>query len=107
MCLAIPARLVEYLDDDRQYGKVEIGGVLRRVNTGLLIGADTAEPGEFVLIHVGFAMSKVSEEEAEETLRLLKTMEEIFDDEMIQIRDSEALADVGDADPAPLSAARA
>ena len=43
MCLAIPAKLVEYVDDERQYGKVELGGVRRQVNTSLLVGEDTAE----------------------------------------------------------------
>ena len=49
MCLAIPARLVEYLDEDRMFGKVELGGVQRRVNTLLLVGPDACEPGEYVL----------------------------------------------------------
>jgi hydrogenase assembly chaperone HypC/HupF len=55
MCLAIPARLVEYIDDERMYGKVELGGVMRRINTSLLVGEDATEPGEYVLVHVGFA----------------------------------------------------
>ena len=68
MCLAIPARLVEYVDADRMYGKVELGGVHRRINTSLLVGEDATEPGEYVLVHVGFALSRVSETEAAETL---------------------------------------
>ena len=56
MCLAIPARLVEYIDDERMYGKVELGGVQRRINTSLLVGEDATEPGEYVLVHVGFAL---------------------------------------------------
>ena len=44
MCLAIPARLVEYLDEDRMFGKVELGGVQRRVNTLLLVGPTPASP---------------------------------------------------------------
>ena len=91
MCLAIPARLVDYLDDRRQYGKVELGGVLRKVDTTMLIGADTAEPGDYVLVHVGFAMAKVSEEEAMETLALLEQMDQLYEDELDQIRGSEAL----------------
>jgi hydrogenase expression/formation protein HypC len=113
MCLAIPARLVDYLDEGRQFGKVELGGVLRKVNTTLLIGADTTEPGEYVLVHVGFAMSKVSEEEAAETLELLKAMEGIWFDELDQMQGSETLSDLGEtsagaaAGPAaPLSAIR-
>ena len=87
MCLAIPARLVGYVDDDRNYGTVELGGVRRRVNTSLLTGPDATEPGEFVLVHVGFALSRVSEEEASETLRILEQMGPAYEDEMQQIRE--------------------
>ncbi len=100
MCLAIPARLVEYLDEERMYGKVELGGVQRRVNTILLVGDDATEPGEFVLVHVGFALSRISEKEARETLRILGEMGPAYDDELAQIRDSLEL----DADPAPSAA---
>lgn len=91
MCLAIPARLVAYADDERQYGKVELGGVQRRINTSLLVGDDYAEPGDYVLVHVGFALSKVSEEEAAETLRILEEMGPAYTDELQQIRESEAM----------------
>jgi hydrogenase expression/formation protein HypC len=92
MCLAIPARLVEYVDDDRNYAKVELGGVNRQVNTSLLTGADAAEPGEYVLIHVGFALSRISEEEAQETLAILEAMGAAYSDEIEQIRRSVAPA---------------
>ncbi|HWF58476.1 MAG TPA: HypC/HybG/HupF family hydrogenase formation chaperone [Candidatus Dormibacteraeota bacterium] len=91
MCLAIPARLVEYVDDERQYGKVELGGVRRQVNTSLLIGDDSAEPGDYVLVHVGFALSAISEAEAQETLRILEEMGPAYTDEVQQIRQSEAM----------------
>jgi hydrogenase expression/formation protein HypC len=91
MCLAIPARLVEYLDAERTFGTVELGGVHRRINTSLLVGADAAEPGEYVLVHVGFALSKISEKEAAETLRVLQAIGPAYTDELRQIRDSEAL----------------
>jgi len=86
MCLAIPARLVEYVDAERQYATVELGGVRRRVNTCLLTGNDATAPGEYVLVHVGFALSRVSEAEARETLRLLEGMGAAYDDEMDQVR---------------------
>ncbi|MGD0834290.1 MAG: HypC/HybG/HupF family hydrogenase formation chaperone [Candidatus Dormibacteria bacterium] len=89
MCLAIPARLVEYVDSDRNYARVELGGVNRQVNTSLLTGEDAAEPGEYVLIHVGFALSRISEEEATETLALLEEMGAAYTDEIAQIRHSE------------------
>jgi hydrogenase expression/formation protein HypC len=91
MCLAIPARLVEYVDEERQYGTVELGGVRRRVNTSLLVGDDATEPGEHVLVHVGFALSRVSEEEAKETLRILEEMGPAYEDEMQQIRQWQAM----------------
>src|ERR1700733_5520288 len=91
MCLAIPARLVEYLDDDHMYGKVELGGVQRRINTSLLVGEDVTAPGEYVLVHVGFALSRVSETEAAETLRILEQMGPAYTDEVQQIREWQAM----------------
>jgi hydrogenase expression/formation protein HypC len=91
MCLAIPAKLVEYVDADRTYGKVELGGVRRQVNTSLLVGEDAAEPGDYVLVHVGFALSAISEAEANETLRILEEMGPAYTDELQQIRQSEAM----------------
>ncbi len=91
MCLAIPARLVEYVDDDRNYGTVELGGVQRRINTSLLVGEDAADPGDYVLVHVGFALSRISEAEAAETLRILEEMGPAYDDELQQIRQSQAM----------------
>jgi hydrogenase expression/formation protein HypC len=91
MCLAIPARLVEYVDEDRMYGKVELGGVQRRINTSLLVGEDATEPGEYVLVHVGFALSRVSETEAAETLRILEEMGPAYTDEVQQIREWQAM----------------
>jgi hydrogenase expression/formation protein HypC len=93
MCLAIPARLVEYLDEDHMYGKVELGGVQRRINTSLLVGEDATEPGEYVLVHVGFALSRVSETEAAETLRILEAMGAAYTDEVEQIREWQATDD--------------
>jgi hydrogenase expression/formation protein HypC len=93
MCLAIPARLVEYVDEDRMYGKVELGGVQRRINTSLLVGEDYTEPGEYVLVHVGFALSRVSETEAAETLRILEEMGPAYTDEVQQIREWQAMED--------------
>ncbi len=73
MCLAIPARVVELVDEANHIAKVEVGGVRRNVNLGLL--ADISiQPGDYVLIHVGFAMSKIDEREAAETLRLLREL---------------------------------
>ncbi|HZJ45560.1 MAG TPA: HypC/HybG/HupF family hydrogenase formation chaperone [Pyrinomonadaceae bacterium] len=84
MCLAIPGKIVEIVDEENRIAKVEVGGVKRNVNIGMLSESDT-KIGDYVLIHVGFAMSKVDEHEAEETLRMLKELGE-FDLEFEQFK---------------------
>ena len=86
MCLAIPGRIVEIVDEENSIAKVEVGGVKRNINIGML-GKNEAGVGDYVLIHVGFAMSKVNEQEAEETLRVLKQIGE-FDLEFEQFKTS-------------------
>jgi len=79
MCLAIPGKVVEIIDAENFIAKVEVGGVRRGVNIGML---DDVEIGDWVLVHVGFAMSKIDEKEAEETLKTLRelgTYQEEFD----------------------------
>jgi hydrogenase expression/formation protein HypC len=73
MCLAIPGKIIEIVDEENQIAKVEVGGVRRNINTGML---DDTRVGDYVLIHVGFAMSKIDEHEAEETLRVLQEIGE-------------------------------
>ena len=90
MCLAIPGQVVALVDDATHIAKVEIGGVRRNVNVGLL----DQEPegvgvGDWVLVHVGFALSKVDEEEAAATLHLLQGMGDAFEDELEQLRASD------------------
>jgi hydrogenase expression/formation protein HypC len=75
MCLAIPGKIVEIVDAGNRIAKVEVGGVKRNINIGMLAENET-HIGDYVLIHVGFAMSKVDEREAEETLRVLKELGE-------------------------------
>ena len=75
MCLAIPGKIVEIVDAENQIAKVEVGGVKRNINIGML-PTDETHIGDYVLIHVGFAMSKIDEREAEETLRVLKELGE-------------------------------
>jgi hydrogenase expression/formation protein HypC len=83
VCLAIPGKIVEVSPDMPHLALVEVTGVRRRVDLGLLQD-DLPGPGDWVLIHVGFAMSRISEEQAEaqmQTLRMLgedeAAMEEI------------------------------
>jgi hydrogenase expression/formation protein HypC len=73
MCLAIPGKIIEFVDEENHLAKVEVGGVRRNVNIGMLDRSET-KIGDYVLIHVGFAMSKIDEKEAEETLRVLQEM---------------------------------
>ncbi len=73
MCLAIPGRIVELIDEENRIAKVEVSGVRRNINLGLLSETEV-KPGDYVLIHVGFAMSKIDEHEAAETLRLLEEL---------------------------------
>ena len=71
MCLAIPGKIVEIVDEENRLAKVEVGGVRRAVNIGML---DDVGIGDYVLVHVGFAMSKIDERQAEETLRTLQEL---------------------------------
>ena len=75
MCLAIPGRIVELMQDRPQLAMVEVAGVRRQVNVDLL-SDDPLGPGDWVLIHVGFAMSKISEAGAQEQMRMLQMMGE-------------------------------
>ncbi|MEN3357733.1 MAG: hydrogenase expression/formation protein HypC [Mycobacteriales bacterium] len=88
MCLAIPGEVVELLPGNGdQLAMVDVVGVRRRINVGLLEG-EPLRPGEWVLIHVGFAMSKVDEEEAAEALRMLELMGQAFTDELRAVAES-------------------
>ncbi|MGE5231197.1 MAG: HypC/HybG/HupF family hydrogenase formation chaperone [Deltaproteobacteria bacterium] len=75
MCLAIPGRIVELVEDLPHLATVEVTGVRRRVDLGLLQD-DMPGPGDWVLIHVGFAMSRISESGAEEQMRMLRMLGE-------------------------------
>jgi hydrogenase expression/formation protein HypC len=75
MCLAIPGRIVELITEPAQLAMVEVTGVRRRVDLGLLLD-DMPSVGDWVLIHVGFAMSKISEREAEDQMRMLAVLGE-------------------------------
>ncbi|MCW2965605.1 MAG: hydrogenase assembly chaperone hypC/hupF [Actinomycetia bacterium] len=85
MCLAVPGQVVELVDEANHLARVDVAGVLRTVNIGLLDGAG---PGDWVLIHVGFALSKVDEEEALATLGLLRRMGEAFEQELEDLKAS-------------------
>ena len=75
MCLAIPGKVIELVAGGQSSAVVEVCGVRRRVELGLLED-DTPKPGDWVLIHVGFAMSKISEEDAIDQMRTLALLGE-------------------------------
>jgi hydrogenase expression/formation protein HypC len=86
VCLAIPGRVVEIVDEANQLARVEVAGVRRTVNVGLLDGEVRA--GEWVLIHVGFALSRVDEDEAQATLDLLAQMGAEYELGLRELRES-------------------
>lgn len=89
VCLAIPGQVIEIVDDLNRLAKVDVAGVRRTVNVGLLDGEDGGVgPGDWVLIHVGFAISKVDEEEARATRDLLVRMGADYEQELEQLKAS-------------------
>jgi hydrogenase expression/formation protein HypC len=89
VCLAIPGRIAEVTDEANRLATVEVAGVRRTVNIGLLdVDGGAAEPGDWVLIHVGFALSKVDEDEAIATRRLLERMGAEYEQELDELKAS-------------------
>ena len=82
MCLAIPGKIVEIVNVENHLAKVDVGGVRRNINIGMLVDVIV---GDYVLIHVGFAMTKIDEKEAAETLRILDEIGQ-FDEEFEQFK---------------------
>jgi len=88
MCLGIPGQILEIVDDKNSIAKVVVSGVKRNVSIAL-VRPEGIEPGDWVLIHVGFAMSKIDEHEAHETMKVLYTMGDIFSDELKMLHESQ------------------
>jgi hydrogenase expression/formation protein HypC len=87
--LAIPGRVIDFVDDANRLARVDVAGVQRTVNVGLLdVDGTGVQPGDWVLIHVGFAMSKIDEEEAAATVALLKGMGADYERELEELRES-------------------
>ena len=76
MCLAIPGKILEISADNEDSALVEVVGVRRKIDLGLLHD-DKPVPGDCVLIHVGFAMSKISEQDAADQMSTLRMLGEI------------------------------
>jgi hydrogenase expression/formation protein HypC len=86
MCLAIPGRIEEILDEDLQLAKANVSGVRRTINIGLVHDdEEKIEVGDWVLIHVGFAMSKINEAEAATQLKALQEIGEAFEQELREL----------------------
>lgn len=89
MCLAIPGQVIEIVDEERRLAKVDVAGVRRNVNIGLLdVDGHGVGPGDWVLIHVGFAISQVDEQEARATSDLLQRMGADYERELEELRAS-------------------
>ena len=88
MCLGIPGQILEIVDDTNSIAKVNVSGVKRNVSVAL-VRPEGIGPGDWVLIHVGFAMSKIDEEEAKKTLDLLRQMDQIYEDEFAMFKQSQ------------------
>lgn len=90
MCLAIPGRIVEIMDQHLQLAKADVSGVRRTINIGLVSDdADKIALGDWVLIHVGFAMSRIDEAEARATLRALADIGAAYEQEMAELHASQ------------------
>jgi len=96
MCLGIPGQLQEISGDNRHLARVEVSGVSRVVNIGLLED-EPLSAGDWVLIHVGFAMSKIDEEEAALALASLQLMGQAYRDELGAFWDSKITSESGEA----------
>ena len=88
MCLAIPGQIEDIVDEPNRLARVDVAGVKRNVNIGLLDSDGGVGPGDWVLIHVGFAMSKVDEEEALATRRQLVAMGADYEQELEDLKAS-------------------
>ena len=88
MCLGIPGELVEFVPDQPDLARVNVSGVRRVINVGLLSDEPLA-PGDWVLIHVGFALSKIDEEEAASALAFLEGIGQAYEDELTALAESQ------------------
>jgi hydrogenase expression/formation protein HypC len=87
MCLGIPGEIVELLPEQPDLAKVNVSGVRRLINIGLL-SDDPPKPGEWVLIHVGFALAKIDEAEAAAAMEFLESIGQAYEDEIAAMRES-------------------
>jgi hydrogenase expression/formation protein HypC len=87
VCLGIPGEVIEIIEDKQDLAKVSVSGVRRNINIGLLED-DPVQPGDWILIHVGFALSKIDEDEAKAALEFLEGIGKAYNDEIEALRAS-------------------
>ncbi len=87
MCLGIPGEIVELMTDKPDLAKVDVSGVRRAINIGLLTD-ENLQPGDWILIHVGFALSKIDEAEAKAAMEFLEGIGQAYADELKALADS-------------------
>jgi hydrogenase expression/formation protein HypC len=87
MCLGIPGEVIEILEDRPDLAKVAVSGVKRTINIGLL-DDDPPVPGDWILIHVGFALSKIDEAEAKVAMDFLESIGKAYEDELAALQES-------------------
>lgn len=87
MCLGIPGEVIEIKADRPDLATVDVSGVRRAINIGLL-GDAPPVPGEWVLIHVGFALSKIDEAEAKAAMDFLESIGKAYQDELAALTES-------------------
>ena len=87
MCLGIPGEVIEFLPDQPDLARVDVSGVRRVINIGLL-AEEQLVPGDWVLIHVGFALSKIDEAEAASALEFLEGIGQAYEDEIAALAES-------------------
>jgi hydrogenase expression/formation protein HypC len=92
MCLGIAGQIIEFLPDSRDLVRANVFGVERLVNVGL-VENEGLKPGDWVLIHVGFAIAKMDENEAKASMDFLQGMGEAFAQEIAAAWDEENDAD--------------
>lgn len=84
MCLAVPGKVLEIVEGVPSTARVDVAGVRRNVDIGLLKGDDEPAPGDYVLVHLGCALARIDEGEAIETLRLLEDLGQAATEEVDQ-----------------------
>ena len=87
MCLGIPGEVIEIQSDRPDLAKVDVSGVKRLINIGLL-SEDPPQPGEWVLIHVGFALSRIDEAEAASAMEFLESIGTAYEEEIAALKES-------------------